>query len=345
MTTVARRGAPIAFGLALIGVSFFLSPYLLQVGFMVLLWAYMGSTWNIIGGYGGQHAFGHGMYVGGAAYTVAYLSQTHGISPWIAAVAAVAVAAAMAWFSSYVVFRRGLKGAYFILVTIALTEAMVFVVSNLEFLNRSSGMRVHFEPNSLLAMQTTEKRIWFGVVVVLNVLIMLFLSFAQKHRFFYYLQAIRDDEEAASSIGVNVFRVKVLGSTLSGALCGLAGVVWIQYYLFIEPSIFSSFVAVEIVLFVLVGGIGRVWGPLVGAALLVPASELIRGELGHFLQGADLLLYGSLMILVIMFMPGGLLAMAGRVARALRRTQTPEVTASVGRDQDPDEGASEGVCG
>ena len=167
-------------------------------------------------------------------------------------------------------FRWQVKAAYFALVTIALTEMAVYVVSNVSSFGGAGGILENVK-SGFLWMQTDSKLIYYFGGVALVVFGLLFTQFYSRQRFFYYLQAIRENDEAAEALGVDTVKEKIKANVVSAVLCALGGVFYVQYYLFVAPrSVFGDTVSVQILLFAIIGGLSTVWGPLVGAAVLVP---------------------------------------------------------------------------
>lgn len=313
---------PLVVGVALCVLPQVLDPYYLNIAILTLMWAYLSTCWNIVGGFGGQHSYGHSIFFGIGAYAVAYLGTRFGVNPWLAAVAGFALAAGAGWFVGFVTFRFNMKATYFALVTIALAEAAVYVVSNISAIGGAKGIEIPVETDNLLRMQTGNLSFYFYMGVILNVGVLLLTLYLKRRRFFFNLMAVRDDDIGAASLGVNPVANQILAVVVSAALCSFAGVLYAQYLLYVNPIMFGSMVGVQIVLYALVGGEGRVWGPFIGAAVMVPLVEYSRGTLGTKFSGADLMIYGATMILVMMFMPGGIIGVvegAKRRVLSLRR--------------------------
>jgi branched-chain amino acid transport system permease protein len=182
----------------------------------------------------------------------------------------------------------------------------------------------------LLWMQSDNLRIWYIAGVLMMVFGLLFAQFYSRQRFFYYLQAVRENDEAAEALGVDTVKEKIKANVVSGVLCALGGVFFVQYYLFVAPRmVFGETISVQILLFAIIGGLSTVWGPVVGAAILVPVGEITRSQWGTAFPGADLLIYGAVMVLVMLFMPYGILGVARRVQqRFFRRGPAQPVPAA-----------------
>jgi branched-chain amino acid transport system permease protein len=332
MSTIsARMGyvAPLIVGAALCALAPVLGNYWLNIFILIFLWGFLATAWNIIGGYCGQHSLGHGLYMGIGAYFTAFFFNRFNLSPWAGLFLALIIAGVVAWFIGWVIFRYQLKGAYFALVTIALTEAAVYVVSNVKSFGGAGGIQENLK-SGLLWMQSDNLRIWYIAGVLMMVFGLLFAQFYSRQRFFYYLQAVRENDEAAEALGVDTVKEKIKANVVSGVLCALGGVFFVQYYLFVAPRmVFGETISVQILLFAIIGGLSTVWGPVVGAAILVPVGEITRSQWGTAFPGADLLIYGAVMVLVMLFMPYGILGVARRVQqRFFRRGPAQPVPAA-----------------
>lgn len=309
-----------------------LDTYYMHIAILVLIWAFLACAWNIIGGYAGQHSLGNGLYMGIGAYAVAYLVNRFDLTPWVGLLVAIVLSAAAAAFIGWIVFRYAIKGAYFALVTIALTEAAVYVVSNIPALGGAGGIQMEYRGNSLAFMQFAGKSGYFYGGVILLVFILLLTQWYKRKRFFYQLIAVRENEDAAEALGVDTVKAKIKANVMSGVLCAVGGVFYVQYFLYVGPrSVFGEIVSVQILIYAIVGGLGTTWGPVVGAVLLVPLSEIARAQLGNSFQGAHLLLYGGVMVLTMLFMPYGIVGAFDRLRQRWgHRSVTPVVDSKGG---------------
>lgn len=308
-----------------------LSSYYMHIAILVLIWAFLACAWNIIGGYAGQHSLGNGLYMGIGAYAVAYLVSRYDLTPWVGLLVAIVASAAAAAFIGWVVFRYALKGAYFALVTIAITEAAVYVVSNIPALGGAGGMQIEYRGNSIAFMQFAGKNGYFYGGVLLLVFILLLTQWYRRKRFFYQLIAVRENEDAAEALGVDTVKAKIKANVMSGVLCAVGGVFYVQYFLYVGPrSVFGEIVSVQILIYAIVGGLGTTWGPVVGAVLLVPLSEIARAQLGNSFQGAHLLLYGAVMVLTMLFMPYGIVGAVDRLRQRWGHRSVTQVVDSKG---------------
>jgi branched-chain amino acid transport system permease protein len=299
--------------LALLPVAFGRMPkgnYYAHIAILVLLYAYLATAWNILGGYAGQHSLGNAVYLGAGAYTSTILFLKLGISPWIGMWVAGVVAALLGWFLGYACFRYGLRGGYFALVTIALAEAAVYLVTNVRWLGGAMGLEVPWVGHNPLYMQFGSKEGYYYTILVMAALALLYSVWLDRRRFGYYLVAVRENEEAADALGVDPVKLKTQANIISAFMTGVGGTFFAQYFTYIHPRlVFGEGPSVQILLFAIIGGLGTVWGPSLGALVLVPVAELARARLGGSFAGAPLLLYGVVLMVVMLFMPRGILGL------------------------------------
>ncbi|MBU2601178.1 MAG: branched-chain amino acid ABC transporter permease [Actinobacteria bacterium] len=314
----------------------FLKTYYVHIGILILIWAYLATSWNILGGYAGQHSLGHGLYMGIGAYASTYLALNFGLTPWVGMFVGMAFAAAAGWFVGYATFRYGLKGAYFALVTIALAEAAVYVVSNWKAMGGAAGLEVKYLGTNPFMMQFDGKLPYFYIILVMTLLAVLTAQWLNRRRFGYRLIAVRENEEAAEAMGVNTLGTKINANVLSAVMTAAGGTFFAQYFTYVGPRVvFGEMVSVQILLFAIIGGLGTVWGPLVGAVILVPVAEIARAELGTQFQGAHLLLYGGVLVFTMLFMPKGIVGLVKSVRSRIWKTPDDSVSAPA-----PEGGAS-----
>ena len=304
----------------------FASQYIINIGFMVFLYAFLATAWNILGGYAGQHSLGHGLFLGIGAYVSTYLFVSAGITPWLGMWVGAVIAGVTGWFIGYLCFRYGIKGAYFALVTIALAEAAVYVATNIQAIGGAGGLEVPWKGNNFWIMQFGSRTGYYYVALVaafLGVLLTLWLS---RSRFGYYLISVRENEDAAEALGVNTMKAKLMAATLSAFMTAIGGTLYAQYFTYMNPrSVFGEGPSVQILLFAIIGGIGTVWGPAVGALILVPIAEITRAELSGSFAGANLLIYGLILVLVMLFMPKGVLGVLGSFGKG-KKNSTGELS-------------------
>lgn len=302
----SRLVIPLA-GLAVLAVPFIFSgAYAMSVIVLALFYAYLALSWNIIGGIGGQLSLGHAAYYGIGAYCSTVLFMQFGLTPWLGMLAGAGLAALAAVLIGIPCFR--LRGPYYALATLAAAMILQVIVSNSHTtLGGPRGLDVQLLHDAPAYFQHTSKTFYYIVIVVLVTLALAINHWILRSRFGYYLAAIRNDEEAAAALGVDAQRYKLIAAVLSAALTAIGGTFYAQYALFISPDeVLGSHLSVQIAVLCIIGGRGTLWGPVLGALLLLPAEELARWATDGR-PGAAMLLYGVLLMVVIRFMPGGLI--------------------------------------
>lgn len=327
----ARRAAPIAtlaseapriglVVLGLVGLTWFYSsdPFVLNIIAYTFLFAGLATSWNIIGGYGGQFSLGHGVFFAIGAYVTANLYLRLGLSPWIGLVPSAALSAAVAVAVSWPTFR--LRGPFFAIATMALNE-VVFVLANY-FEAVTGGPRGMSIPlKASFANMIFFDRFSYALLMLGFLVACLLVSAALvRSRLGYYLQAVRDDEDAARSAGIDVLSVKLKGMAVSAALTGIGGALFMMYLRFVDPPTVLSLseVGVKFALITLIGGIGTIYGPLAGALLIVPLESQLRAALGGLVPGAHLIALGVILILAALFLKRGVIGAADALLRRLR---------------------------
>lgn len=296
------------------------TSYYVHIAILVLLFAFLGTAWNILAGIGGQHSFGHALFVGTGAYVTALLPRHLGIVPWLAILLGGITALVVGAFVGYISFRYEIRGAFFLLVTIAFAEIALLVVLNVRALGGASGVVVPPSDRPWLDFQFTHRGTYYYVILAMLALVLLFVGWIKGQRFGTYLQAIRENEDAARALGINVFRWKLLACCVSASLCGIAGGFYAQYYLFVDPlATLGLTLSVQIAIVAIVGGLGTLAGPTVGALVLIPATEAIRSAVGVNAPGVHLVAYGAVLIVVMLWMPRGIMGGLAHLAEALRR--------------------------
>ena len=310
----------VVFGL----VSLFLDQFQISLAILILFWALLGAAWNILGGYAGQFSFGHAAFYGIGAYTSVVLLLNFELSPWVGMLAGAALAALFALLMGYLSFRYGLKGAYFALATFAFAEMLRLIASELEIINTSIGIHVPLiGGDSWLRLQFEDTPSnFFYAILILFTFVMLVSIWVARHKVGYYFQAIREDEDAAAALGVNLLGYKVAAIVISGALTALGGAFFVQHFGYVNPNlVFGVAISIEILLRPIVGGIGTIWGPLVGAIVLTPLAEFTRNfvrnppallEVIEGRAGVDVMIFGVILIVIIIFMPDGIVGAAKR---------------------------------
>jgi branched-chain amino acid transport system permease protein len=325
---VPRRGLVLLVLLlvALVAAPFLANDYLLTVLITILYFAYTGQAWNVMMGFAGQLSLGHAIYVGLGAYATAALYVHFGVSPWIGLPAAIAVAMACGAVIGFLAFRFGVAGVYFAILTIAFAEFARIGFDHFRWVGGSSGFFLpvaNYARNDLWNLRGNPTMFYY-VMLVLTVAAFLLCHVLLKSRMGFYWQAIREDEDAARSLGINTFRYKMYAVVISAGMTAVAGVFFAFYYNNLFPEqVFNIGRSIELILGPIIGGIGTLFGPIIGAFLLTGLSELMQellGVLGLDVPGAKQVFYGVCLLVVVMVLPDGVWPW---LARKLGLTERP----------------------
>lgn len=302
--------APIAASLVvLIPLPYVVQGYALSIAILILQYAYLGQCWNIMTGFAGHLSLGHALYVGLGAYTAAILSFVVGINVWFGILAAVAVGAGAGAFVGYVGFRFTLRGIYFAMLTLAVAEFARIAFDNFSLVGGSSGfvLAAPAETNVPLLTLRGDLSLYFYLYLALNVVALSVATLILRRKTGYLLRAIRADEDAARALGVRVFSLRVITTAISGGMTAVGGAVLLMYVGNIYPNtIFSVSMSVNILVGPVIGGLGTLLGPIIGAAITVPLGQIT----GHFaeqagLSGLSTFVYGVVIIAFVLGMPNG----------------------------------------
>ena len=294
----------------------FPSSFMVNFGVLALFYAFIGQAWNIAGGFAGQLSFGHVVFFGAGAYASTILQMRFGFNPWLGLPASAVAGALVGWVIAVLSFRAGLKGSYFALITLAFAEVLRIVANSVEITGGGLGMLIPAK-RSAANFQFPERIGFYYLILALTVASVAVALWLQRSRFGAQLAAIRENEDAARALGIDTYTEKVKVMMLSGAIAGLGGCFFAQYFLYIDPTIvFGVDKSVEMLLVSMIGGAGTVYGPLLGAILLAAVSDLTRAVFD--VQGLSLVIYGALLVVIIAFLPHGLIDLLQRLGR--RRT-------------------------
>ncbi len=281
--------------------------FYLHLLIMMLFYAAVSSAWNIVGGFAGQLSLGHAAFFGIGAYTSTLLFIDLGISPWFGMLIGAALATLVSGAIGYPSFR--LRGPFFTLVTIAFAEVLRILTLYAHDLTKGSiGISVPFRPGvgNFIFRQLSAYAYVALAFLVITVLASLWI---EHSRLGYYLAALREDEDAAQALGIDTARYKLVAVLVSAFLTSLAGTFYAQYIFYIEPfQTFSLDFSVLLAMMAIIGGVGTVWGPVAGAFLVTPLQEVLQAKLGGALQGLHLVIYGTVLIVVVVLLPQGIVA-------------------------------------
>ncbi len=320
------------------------NTYALHIMILIFLSILLGSSWNILGGYTGQYSVGHAAYYGIGAYTTLILWEYHHVAPWYGAWAGTAVAVVVALIVGTTCFR--LRGPYFVLASIAVTEIFRFTALNLKNLtNGAEGiLATEIPPLTVHGRVITDfltKVPFYYAGLALVIAVIAVTRLVERSKLGYYFQAIREDQDAARSLGINLTFYKNAALVISAFFTALGGSLYAVYVGFIDPpTVMGLDISVQIVLVCIIGGVGTLYGPVIGALALIPLSEALRSNFiaeelinwglasadsatGRFLKEnlghAHVLIYGILVVLVILFMPEGILGFLRKLAAGTRK--------------------------
>jgi branched-chain amino acid transport system permease protein len=287
--------------------------FLLDSLILILLWGTAGAAWNIAGGYAGQVSLGHSMFFGLGAYAAALAGTRWGLSPWIGVLVGAIVATATGFVIGFLSNR--LRGPYFVLATIAFSQVLLIGASRWRgFTAGSEGIPVPFRAG-FWTLGIADKRIWVWIILALAVLVWLVELYLERSRRGYQLAAVREDEDAALSLGVPARALKVATIAVSAALTAVCGALWAQYVGFVDPVyVFSVDISIRFALAAILGGLGTALGPFLGSVLVTTVETYLRaqfGGIGAGFVGIYLILYGVALIVMVRFAPQGIVGWVG----------------------------------
>jgi branched-chain amino acid transport system permease protein len=292
---------------------------------VTLMIALAGQGWNILGGYAGQYSFGHAAFFGTGAYVTAILQVRYGVNAWPGFGAGIACGAALGGIIGALTFRSGLRGSYFALVTLAFAEVLRIVASVAPITGAGVGTLINLDLGAQ-AFQFQSRAVFYWVVLALVGTSLVIARLIERSRFGAWLIAVRENEDAAKALGVNARSVKTAAMIISGAITAAAGCFYAQYFLFVDSGIaYGTWISIEALLTPIIGGVGTVFGPLLGALVVKSLGEgakLVTGDV----PGLDLILYGIVLVLVIWFTPRGLIGGFAQARSWLTRRSAPSAS-------------------
>jgi len=296
----------------LFGVYFASSPVWMGFTINALIVAVVALSWNITGGFGGLSSFGHAALYGTGAYASAILQVKYGVNAWVGFGAGILAGAIMGVFIGALAFRYGLRGSYFALVTLAFAEVLRICASSFDFTGGGSGLQLTLAPG-VANLQFNDRTIAYTALLVVVAVVMGLTAFIKYSRFGAYLIAVRENEDAARALGIDTYKIKVQAMAISGAFGGLAGVLYLQLWLFIDSNVvYGSAVSIEALIGPIIGGAGTIWGPLLGTLGLHLLGEGAKHLLPNA-PGLNFVLYAIVLICALRFLPNGLVGLAGKL--------------------------------
>jgi branched-chain amino acid transport system permease protein len=307
---------------ALIALPLGVPVYILHLLIQILLWAFIYTAWSLMGRFGFV-SFGHGAFMGVGAYVPALLWNYYGLTPWLGIPIGIAAAALLALVIGYPCFRLRVVGHYFALVTLALSQVVLLsLVAAREITGGSLGFTLKTVGHSWYALQFPEKGYFYGIALVVWAFGLLVWIWVDRGISREALEAISEDEDAAASIGIDVLREKLRVTVISAAMTAFGGAIFAQYIMYLNPESVSGIaVSLQIVFAAVAGGVYTLLGPTVGAVLTIALTEGLRVWFGVTFIGAANTIYGVLLVLVIIFMPKGIV---GTLERAKLRGPGPK---------------------
>jgi branched-chain amino acid transport system permease protein len=311
---VNRRGSLLLALLAamLIVLPVFANNYLISLATLFLFFAYTGQAWNIMMGFAGQLSLGHALYLGVSGYTAGALYFHYGVSPWIGVWLAIFACIALGAFLGALAFRSGISGVYFTLLTIAFSEFARIGFDHFTWVGGSGGLFLKVGPQDRTDWLNLRgpPAMYYYLILILAAFAFGLSAWLLRRRPGYYWKAIRENEEAAAALGINTFRWKILAVVISAAMTAVAGVFLSFYYNNLFPEqIFNINRSIEIILGPIIGGMGTLFGPIIGAAMLSLLTDGATGlvdALGWNIPGVKQLIYGVILFLVVVFLPNGI---------------------------------------
>jgi branched-chain amino acid transport system permease protein len=290
--------------------------YILHIGVQMFFWGYLGQAWNIMCGYTGQLSFGHAAFFGLGTYTSTLLLLKLGVSPWLGMFAGAGLAALLGVVIGAVSFKYGARGVFFAFITMAIGEIMKLLALYWDDLtNGAEGLLIPFAGQNLamFSIAMENKYLFYYIILAMLVAVTYIAYRIKKARFGYYLLALRENEDAAEMIGVDVFRYKVAAVGVSAFLTAFGGTFYAHYYQHFEPEdIFGIVTSFTIIYPVIIGGGDYLLGPILGAVILTLFEEISRSVMPQTMHGFHRILYGVVIILVIVYLPNGLMELVTR---------------------------------
>jgi len=302
-----RTYAAIAIVVALLALVPFVTASNVVLNFLVvaLLIALVGQGWNVLGGYGGQYSFGHAAFFGTGAYVTGVLQVKYGVNAWAGLVIGIAAGALVGAVIGSLSFRSGLRGSYFALVTLAFAEVLRIIASVAPITGAGVGTLIKLDLR-WEAFQFQSRAPFYWIILGFVAVSLLLVKRLEGTRFGAYLVAVRENEDAARAAGIDVVSVKLRAMTLSAAITAAGGCFYAQYFLFLDAGIaYGPWISVEALLAPIIGGVGTVFGPLLGALVVRTLGEVTKLLTGHA-PGLDLVIYGCVLVLVVAFAPRGI---------------------------------------
>jgi branched-chain amino acid transport system permease protein len=293
--------------------------YVQNIMVLTLMYAALSQSWNILGGYCGQISLGHALYFGLGAYTTTLLFTKFGVLPWFGMLGGGLISALIALALGYPCFR--LRGHYFVIATIVIAEIAYLLFLNWDWAGAALGIDVPVRGDSWATFQFTRSKLpFYYFALVFCCVAWLVTWWLEDSKWGYWWRAVKDNPDAAESLGVVVFNSKMGAAAVSAFLTAIGGAFYAQFVSYIDPeSVMSFHFSLLMALPAVLGGIGTLWGPVLGAVILIPLTELTRSFIGGSGRGVDLILYGAVIVLISLARPEGLIGLFSRRRKGVAR--------------------------
>jgi branched-chain amino acid transport system permease protein len=299
-------------GIAVLVPLFVKDVYVQNIMVLTLMYAALSQSWNILGGYCGQISLGHALYFGLGAYTTTLLFTKFGVLPWFGMLGGGLISALIALALGYPCFR--LRGHYFVIATIVIAEISYLLFLNWDWAGAALGIDVPVRGDSWATFQFTRSKLPFYYFALLFCCVAWLVTWwLEDSKWGYWWRAVKDNPDAAESLGVVVFNSKMGAAAVSAFMTAIGGAFYAQFVSYIDPeSVMSFHFSLLMALPAVLGGIGTLWGPVLGAVILIPLTELTRSFIGGSGRGVDLILYGAVIVLISLARPEGLIGLFSR---------------------------------
>jgi branched-chain amino acid transport system permease protein len=293
--------------------------YVQNIMVLTLMYAALSQSWNILGGYCGQISLGHALYFGLGAYATTLLFTKFGVLPWFGMLGGGLISALIAMALGYPCFR--LRGHYFVIATIVIAEIAYLLFLNWDWAGAALGIDVPVRGDSWATFQFTRSKLpFYYFALVFCCVAWLVTWWLEDSKWGYWWRAVKDNPDAAESLGVVVFNSKMGAAAVSAFLTAIGGAFYAQFVSYIDPeSVMSFHFSLLMALPAVLGGIGTLWGPVLGAVILIPLTELTRSFIGGSGRGVDLILYGAVIVLISLARPEGLIGLFSRRRKEVAR--------------------------
>ena len=274
----------------------------------ILIYAMVGEGWNLISGFTGQTSFGHAAYFGIGAYTVAVLGNSFNITPWIGMFAGAIIATAVAFLINYKLFK--LKGHYFAIATLAVCEILRTVFSKWKYVGAGDGIKILFRPEDKvfwLALDVQNRLPFLFITLFALTFVFIACRWLENSKMGYYWKCIRESHEVAESIGITPQKYKVIAMMISAFIAAIGGALYVQFFKYIDSSVFGLQVSMIFVLVTVLGGIGNVYGPIIGSIIYYGLELFMRQQFSGRSSGINLIIFGALIVIVVCYQPRGIM--------------------------------------